>query len=120
MGCAETLVMRLPDNCNQAARDALAHRPRTACGSRRSLAVVPLIGDKRYYGDTPMRLRRDCLPIRGNGPGAWRWVRSQRLAVWESQPGLELSAEILATGHGESPMRSPATGASGRPPFPRA
>src|ERR1035441_6644368 len=43
MGCAETLVMRLPGNHDQAARDALAHRPRSACGSRRSLAVVPSI-----------------------------------------------------------------------------
>jgi hypothetical protein len=79
MRCAETFVMRLPDNYHQAARDALAHRPRSACGPRRSLAVVPLIGDKRYYGETPMRLRRDCRPIGGNGPGGWRWVRGQRL-----------------------------------------
>jgi hypothetical protein len=47
MGCAETFVMRRPDNYHQAARDALAHRPRTAGGSRRSLAVAPLIGDQR-------------------------------------------------------------------------
>ena len=40
---------------------SLYHHRRTACGSRRSLAVVPLIGDQRYYGETPMRLRRDCL-----------------------------------------------------------
>src|ERR1022692_4440146 len=103
MGCAETLVMRLPDNCNQAARDALAHRPRTACGSRRRLAVVPLIGDKRYYGDTPMRLRRGCRPIRGNGSGGSRWVRGQRPAFWGSQPGLELSTETPVTGKGERP-----------------
>jgi hypothetical protein len=48
MGCAETSALRLPDNYHQAARDALAHRPRTACGSRRSLAVVPLNADQRY------------------------------------------------------------------------
>ena len=57
MGCAETFVMRLPDDYNQAARDALAHRPRTACGPRRSLAVAPLIGDQRCYGEAPMGLR---------------------------------------------------------------
>ena len=66
MGCAETFVLRLPDNYHQAARDALAHRPRSAGGCRRSLAVVPLIGDKRYYGEAPMRLRGDCRPICGN------------------------------------------------------
>jgi hypothetical protein len=60
MGCAETFVMRLSDSYNQAARDALAHRTRTSCGSHRSLAVVPLIEDKRYYGETPMRLWGDC------------------------------------------------------------
>src|ERR1035441_5287213 len=43
MGCAEPFVMRLPDNYNQAACDALAHRPRNACGYHRSLAVVPSI-----------------------------------------------------------------------------
>jgi hypothetical protein len=40
MGCPETSVMRLPDNHNQAARDALGHRPHTACGTRRSLAIA--------------------------------------------------------------------------------
>jgi hypothetical protein len=38
MGCAETLVMRLPDDYHQAARDTLAHRPRSACGPRRIFA----------------------------------------------------------------------------------
>ena len=52
---------RLPDDYHQA-RDALAPRPRTVCGSRRRLAVAPLIGDQRCYGETPMRLRRDCRP----------------------------------------------------------
>jgi hypothetical protein len=27
----------------------------------RSLPVVPLIGDKRYYGETPVGLRATCL-----------------------------------------------------------
>src|ERR1039458_9386166 len=38
MGCAETLVMRLPDDYHQAARDRLAHRRWSACGPRRTLA----------------------------------------------------------------------------------
>ena len=38
MGCAETSVMRLPDDYNQVAPDALAHRPINACGPRRTLA----------------------------------------------------------------------------------
>src|ERR1035437_2739951 len=52
MGCAETLVMRLPGNHDQAARDALAHRPRNARGSRRSLAIVPPLAN----GGTTARL----------------------------------------------------------------
>ena len=120
MGCAETFVVRLPDDYHQAARDAFALRPLTACGPRRSLAVVPPLANRRYYGETPRRLRRDCRPIRGNGPGGWRWVRGQRLASWGSQPGLELSIETPATGKGARPMRSLATDATGRQPFPRA
>jgi hypothetical protein len=53
MGCAETFVLRLPDNYDQAARDGLAHRPVTARGSRRSLAVVPLIGDRGTTASLP-------------------------------------------------------------------
>ena len=37
MGSAQTCVMRLPEDYNQVARDALAHRPITARGSRRRL-----------------------------------------------------------------------------------
>jgi len=98
----------------------LYHHPRTACGSRRSLAVVPLIGDQRYYGETPMRLRRDCRPIRGNGPGGWRWVSGRRLAFWMSQPGLELPTETRATGQGARPRRSLASDSTGRQSLPRA
>jgi hypothetical protein len=43
-----------------------------------------------------MRLRRDCLPIRGNGQGGWQWVRGQRLASWERQSGLERSTEQVS------------------------
>src|ERR1039458_4348069 len=53
MGCVETFVMRLPNDYNQAARDALAHRPRNACGSHRSLAVIPPLAN----GGTTARLR---------------------------------------------------------------
>jgi hypothetical protein len=98
----------------------LYHHPRTACGSRRSLAVVPLIGDQRYYGETPMRLRRDCRLIRGNGPGGWRWVSGRRLAFWMSQPGLELPTETRATGQGARPRRSLASDSTGRQSLPRA
>jgi hypothetical protein len=45
MGCAETSVMGLADSYDEAARDALAQRPGNACGSRRNLAVAPLIAD---------------------------------------------------------------------------
>jgi hypothetical protein len=41
--------------------------PRPAPGLHRSLPVVPLIGDKRYYGETPMRLRWGY----GGWPGAY-------------------------------------------------
>ena len=33
--------------------------------TRRRLAVVPLIRDQRYYGESPMRLRRDSGAARG-------------------------------------------------------
>jgi hypothetical protein len=69
IGCAESLVMRLPDNYDQAARDTLAHRPSNACGSRRSLAVVPLIGDKRYYGESPVGLWRGLPPCQQEWAG---------------------------------------------------
>jgi hypothetical protein len=42
-----------------------------------------------------MRLRRDCRPICGNGPGGYLWVRGQRLGFWGSQPGLEESIESV-------------------------
>ena len=38
-------------------RDILGQPYVAACGPPRSLAVVPLIGDKRYYGEAPGRLR---------------------------------------------------------------
>ena len=34
---------------------------RPSRGPHRSLAVVPLIGDKRYYGEAPVRLRGAIL-----------------------------------------------------------
>ena len=60
---------------------------------RRYFVVVPLIGDKRCYGEAPMSLRRDCRPIRGNGPGGWRRVGSERPAFWGSQPWLARSGK---------------------------
>jgi hypothetical protein len=37
--------------------------------TRRNLSVVPLIWDKRYYGEVPARLRRDWRPVRRKGAG---------------------------------------------------
>jgi hypothetical protein len=45
-------------------RVSLPHRWLTAGEYRRSLPVVPLIGDQRYYGETPARLRRGYQRIR--------------------------------------------------------
>src|SRR5208282_4089787 len=78
----------------------------TTRGPHPSLPVVPLIADKRYYGETPGGLRRDCRPVSGNGPGGWRWVGGERLASLGSQPGPEVSTENAATGKGARPRRS--------------
>ena len=75
-------MIRLPEDYNQAARDALAHRPVTA-------------------RESPARLRRDSRPIRRDGPGGLRWVMGQRLASWGSQ----LGAKVIAT---PCPERLPA------------
>jgi hypothetical protein len=40
-----------------------------------------------------MRLRGDCRPIRGSGPGGWRWVGSERLAFFGSQRGQEVNRD---------------------------
>ena len=48
--------MRLPDDSYQAALDALAHRPRIACGPHRYFAVVPLSLGQRYYGEVTVTL----------------------------------------------------------------
>jgi len=87
MGCAPTLVTMLPDNYHQGAHDAPANPSAAACGPHRSLPVVPLIADKRYYGETPAGLRRDCRPVSGNGPGGWRWVGAKRWPFWGANLG---------------------------------
>ena len=76
-GCAQTFVLRLPGNYHQATRDALAHRSGTACGSRRSLAVAPLIGDQRCYGETCRETPGGLAPC----PREW----AGKAAVWEGQ-----------------------------------
>src|ERR1035437_4864604 len=76
MGYAETFVMRRPDFYHQAARDALAHRPCTAGGSRRSLAVVPSI----WIEGTRARLPGDCGGV------------TQRIVSWgRSRDGSEFA-----------------------------
>ena len=55
--------------------------------TRRRLPVVPLIGDKRYYGETTGRLRGDSRRIRRTGwCGRWRTVRSKRLGFHAAKP----------------------------------
>src|ERR1035438_8177406 len=44
---------------------------------RRNLAVVPLIGDKRYYGEVPARPGGGYGPVSGNGPPEWRKLAAQ-------------------------------------------
>jgi hypothetical protein len=58
--CAEILVMVLPDDSRQGTRDALAQPSPTASEPPRSLTVVALIRNKRYYGETMATLRWDC------------------------------------------------------------
>jgi len=49
--------------------------------SRRSLAVVPLIGDQRYYGETTARLRRGSL-------WAWGGTRARITFGTSVQPSM--------------------------------
>jgi hypothetical protein len=53
MGYAKTVARTLPDAEPHGLRDALAPPGPAARGSPRSLTVVPLIPDQRYYGETP-------------------------------------------------------------------
>ncbi len=120
MGCAETSVVRLPDDYHQADRDAFALRPLTACEPRRSLAVSPLIGNQRCYGEAPRRLRRDSRPISGNRPGGWRWMKNQGLAFWGEPTWAGAINQAPATGKGARPTRRLATDSTGGRPFTRA
>jgi hypothetical protein len=65
MGCAETLVRRLPDNRNQVALDTLAHRPGARAGlardspeTRRSTSDPRSEVLRRGYGEDPARPAR--------------------------------------------------------------
>ncbi len=40
MGCNQMLALWLPGDSHEAARDAIAHNPRTTCGSRRTFTGV--------------------------------------------------------------------------------
>src|SRR5208283_1650644 len=98
MGCARTFVTVLPDNYHEGAHDTLAGPSATACGPHRRLPVVPLIADKRCYGEPPGGLRRDRRPVSGNGPGGRRWVGDQGWPFWGANLGQR----------GQPRMRQPA------------
>jgi hypothetical protein len=51
-------------------------------GTRRSLPVVPLIGDQRYYGEAPVRLPG------GSGAGPEE-LGARGPAVWGTKLGLD-------------------------------
>jgi hypothetical protein len=54
---------------------------------RRSLPVVPLIRDQRYYGEAPARLRRAYGPAGVNGPPEWHRLQDEWLGFSGSQAG---------------------------------
>ena len=100
MGCAESSVMRLPNNYNQAARSTLAHHSRSTCGpgrrfaghspdTRRSTSDRVSEVLRRVSGEATARLRRDWRSVSRNAPGAWRWVRGQSLAFWGRDPNIQ-------------------------------
>jgi len=66
--------------------------------TRRSLAVAPLIGDKRCYGEAPARLRGGYGPVSGNGPPEWRGLRNEWVGFPESQAGSRKATETRKTG----------------------
>jgi len=75
MGCAETVALTLRGDESRATHHALAQPFPAARGPRRSLTVVPLAPDQRYYGETTGRLltyprRRAERAGAGEGPEA--------------------------------------------------
>src|ERR1035441_5095490 len=65
---------------------------------RRSLTVVPLIADKRYYGEAPVRLRRGY----GAAPGQMRCESAVEIECWES--GAPKGAGRFQIGHDQEPI----------------
>ena len=85
---------------------------RPSCEPHRSLAVVPLIPDKRYYGESPASLQGGSRPVRGGGRSGRQPVRGQRLACLGRRPGSAVSTKTPANGKGEGPSTvRPLTGA---------
>ena len=76
--------------------------------SRRSLAVDPLIRDKRYHGETTARLWRGDGPVSGNGPPEWRGLRDEWLGFSGSHAGGWRITETRESGKELGPRRGPA------------
>ena len=87
--------------------------------SRRSLAVVPLIADKRYYGEATARVWGGDGPVSGNMPPQWRWPRDEWLGLSGSQAGGWRATETWELGKRRGPGRGPAAAPSSRNPFHR-
>ena len=73
--------------------------------TRRSLTVVPLIDDKRYYGEAPGR------PTGSSGEGR----RYRGLDDWGCQAGLGWAAETREKDKGPEPGHCLARDPSGKP-----
>jgi len=79
-----SLFPGIPPNLHQTVLRAAPEPPR-------SLAVVPLIGDKRYYGETPMRVRWGS-----GGMSRKSEVRSPKSEV-EEREGAEFLCRLRTT-----------------------
>ena len=67
-----------------ARRDLAVASPDT----RRTLAVAPLIGDKRCYGECPARRRRDCRLDPRDWAGRVAVGEGPKAGLWGNQTGL--------------------------------
>ena len=87
--------------------------------SRRSLAVVPLIANTRYYGEATARLRGGDGRVSGNGPPEWRGLRDEWLGFSESEAGEWRITETRKIGKRRRRMGGATPVHSGRDPFHR-